>query len=48
MRELTFFSDRLGFSISLLQFDTDTPLEGLDDDSGEMDTYDKFITNGRS
>lgn len=48
VRELTFFSDRLGFSISLLQFDTDTPLEGLDDDSGEMDTYDKFITNGRS
>lgn len=48
VRELTFFSDRLGFSISLLQFDTTTPLEGLDDDSREMDTYDKFILNGQS
>ncbi len=48
VRELAFFSDRLGFSISILHFDPLPADHAVDDEVELMDTYDKFITNGQS
>lgn len=47
VRELTFFSDRLDFSISILHFDPVAAHDALDEETELMDTYDKFITGGQ-
>ena len=47
-RELAFFSDRLGFSISILHFDPLPAHHAVDDEVELIDTYDKLITNGHS
>ena len=47
VRELAIFSERLGMSVSLLQFDKD-PHVGEIDDEEPMDTYDPFIAGGSS
>jgi len=48
VRELTFFSNRLGFSISVLHFDPLPVHHAVDDGFELMDTYAKFITNDHS
>ena len=47
VRELTFFSDRLGYSISILHFEPVAAHHAVDVEEEQMDTYDKFITNGQ-
>lgn len=47
VRELAIFSERLGMSVSLLQFDTDSCVGEIDDEE-PWDTYDQFVAGGRS
>jgi len=47
VRELTIFSERLGMSVSLLQFEKGTPVAEIDDEE-PWDTYDQFLAGGQS
>ena len=47
VRELTYFLNRLGMSISLVHFDRVSSRDELDAEVELMDTYDKFITGGQ-
>ena len=47
VRELAIFSDRLGTSVSLLQFEKDPHLAETDDDE-PWDIYDQFLAGGQS
>jgi len=47
VRELTIFSERLGMSVSLLQFEKG-PLLAEIDDAEPWDTYDQFLAGGQS
>lgn len=46
VRELAIFSERLGMSVSLLQFDKDSWVGEIDDEE-PWDTYDQFVAGGR-
>ncbi|WP_426034736.1 hypothetical protein [Cypionkella sp. TWP1-2-1b2] len=45
-RELTFFSERLGISVSLLHFDDDRKGAEIVEDE-PWDAYDQFTANGQ-
>lgn len=47
VRELTIFSERLGISVSLLQFEKDVHVGDIDDEE-PWDTYDQFLAGGQS
>lgn len=47
VRELAIFSERLGMSVSLLQFDKDSCVGEIDNEE-PWDTYDQFIAGGSS
>jgi len=47
VRELAIFSERLGISVSLLQFEKDVHVGDIDDEE-PWDTYDHFLAGGKS